>query len=609
MTDPLVGTRLDEYLLEDLLGHGGMARVYRGLDTGLKRYAAVKVIDTPHQQDADYIARFEKEARAIAQLDHPHIVTVYRYGDAGQLLYLAMKYVEGADLHAVLSSYEADKQLMPDDEVMRLLREIGSALDYAHSQGVVHRDIKPSNIMLDPQGRAFLTDFGLALLTEVGTRGEILGSPHYIAPEQAVSSAGAVAQSDLYALGVILYRMVTGTLPFDDEDVLELLMLHMTALPPSPRTMRAEISPAVEEVLLKALAKEPADRYQSGMALADAYAEALANATAVPLAAAAPTLTIMDRVALDMETLPPPNYETFQLATESLAATPAVAATQTAAQPEETTNVAMDDAALSGRRIWPIVAIVAVLLLLCLGAFMLRGRIGNEEEGVAVVDPTSEVVESTAEVVEPISVAASAVETPENEEAVVVETAVVEEVVAEETAVVDNESTGELSSEQTTGTSSSIYIPIVSNQTDSIQPTASETGEATAPAQPTAAPADTSTPVTYQLLIAMKKEDSLFMVNQSGQPIPLELLWIGNNKGEVSGTEWGLNQLNPGECVTVWKDGGKPKAPDVECNEVGEVLTREGSQRFWKDAFDIFYDDEEVAQCDSSKSCEIEFTP
>jgi serine/threonine protein kinase len=207
MNDPLIGKQLDEYILEKLLGQGGMARVYRGLDTGLQRYAAIKVIDTPHQRDESYIARFEREALAIAQLDHPHIVTVYRYGRVGQLLYLAMKYIEGADLQAILNGFEQDKEFMDFDDVTRLLREIGAAVDYAHSQGVIHRDIKPSNVMLDAHGQAYLTDFGLALLTEQGTQGEILGSPKYIAPEQAISSADAVNQSDVYALGVILYRM------------------------------------------------------------------------------------------------------------------------------------------------------------------------------------------------------------------------------------------------------------------------------------------------------------------------------------------------------------------------------------------------------------------
>ena len=138
-TTPLIDKQLDEYRLEKLLGQGGMAQVYRGLDVKLKRYAAIKVIDPPFQNNEEYLRRFEMEAQAIAQLDHPNIVSIYRYGQTDGLLYMAMKYVEGADLHAVLTGYEESGDLMPWDEILRILREIASALDYAHSKGVIHR--------------------------------------------------------------------------------------------------------------------------------------------------------------------------------------------------------------------------------------------------------------------------------------------------------------------------------------------------------------------------------------------------------------------------------------------------------------------------------------
>ncbi|MCP4601634.1 MAG: serine/threonine protein kinase, partial [Proteobacteria bacterium] len=203
MNDSLLEQQLDEYRLETLLGQGGMARVYRALDVRLNRYTAVKVIDTPFRADSDYILRFEREAQAIAQLEHPHIVSVYRYGEDDGLLYIAMQYIEGSDLGSVLDSYQQGLEFIEPKDAQRIIREVCLALDYAHSKGVVHRDIKPANIMLDEQGAVFLTDFGLALISEIGTRGEIFGSPHYISPEQAISSAGAVPQSDLYAVGII----------------------------------------------------------------------------------------------------------------------------------------------------------------------------------------------------------------------------------------------------------------------------------------------------------------------------------------------------------------------------------------------------------------------
>ena len=293
--DELIGQQLDEYQLEALLGHGGMARVYRGRDIRLNRAVAIKVIDTPFQTDSDYLMRFEREAQAIAQLEHPNVVTVYRFGEAEGLLYLAMRYVEGLGLDSMLATYRDREKFIAAQEASRIIREVCSALDYAHEKGVIHRDVKPSNIMLDRNNHVVLTDFGLALLTEVGTRGEIFGSPHYVAPEQAVSSAGALPQSDLYAVGVIMYQMFTGQLPFLGEKALDIAKQHLTQSPPSPRAARPELSPALEAVILKTLAKKPEDRYPSGATLADALDEALSPTAVVVSAltpASAPTLPI-----------------------------------------------------------------------------------------------------------------------------------------------------------------------------------------------------------------------------------------------------------------------------------------------------------------------------
>ena len=308
--DSLLGQQLDEYRLEMLLGRGGMARVYRGLDRRLGRYAAVKVIDTPLRSDSEYIVRFEREAQAIARLDHPHIVRLYHYGEAQGLLYMAMQYVEGADLGFVLQTYRDDGEFIEPEEASRIIRQVCQALDYAHAHGVIHRDIKPSNIMLDKQGQVYLTDFGLALLTEIGTRGEIFGSPHYIAPEQAVSSAGAVPQSDLYSVGIILYEMRTGQPPFDADTALDIAMMHLSDPPPPPRELRPEISAPLENVILKILAKEPGERYPNGAALADALDQALAHPETkalTPIATTLPHKSIPERVALEVlaRSLPP----------------------------------------------------------------------------------------------------------------------------------------------------------------------------------------------------------------------------------------------------------------------------------------------------------------
>jgi serine/threonine protein kinase len=278
-TDNLPGQQLDEYRLEALLGQGGMACVYRGFDVRLKRPVAIKVINPPFRTDLDYVVRFEREAQAIAQLKHPHIVGVYRYGEANNLLYMAMEYISGADLGFVLAGYQEDTEFISPEDAGRIIRQVCLALDYAHSRGVIHRDVKPSNIMLDKQGHAFLTDFGLALLDDK-TQGEIFGTPDYIAPEQAISSAGAVPQSDLYAVGVILYEMFTNKLPFSATHPHDVAMLHLSEPPPPPCDVNPDLSPEVDAVILKALAKEPGERYPSGLALADALDQALAAAPA-----------------------------------------------------------------------------------------------------------------------------------------------------------------------------------------------------------------------------------------------------------------------------------------------------------------------------------------
>jgi serine/threonine protein kinase len=274
-TDNLPGRQLDEYRLESLLGKGGMARVYRGFDVKLKRQAAIKVIDTPYRRDSAYVERFAREAQAVAQLKHPHIVGIYRFGEAEGVLYIAMEYIEGANLEKVLDSYRADQQLIEPAEAGRVIGQVCQALHYAHSHGVIHRDIKPSNIMLNRQGQVVLTDFGLALLEDQRTRGEVFGSPHYISPEQAISSAKAVPQSDLYAVGVILYEMFTGQLPFQADHPHDVALLHVSELPQPPRSLNPDLSPELEAVILKALAKEPAERYPDGLALIEALQQVL----------------------------------------------------------------------------------------------------------------------------------------------------------------------------------------------------------------------------------------------------------------------------------------------------------------------------------------------
>ena len=278
MSDPLIGKVLGDYTIVELLGRGGMARVYRGYDGKLNRYAAVKVIDTEIENEElreEFQLRFAREARAIARLQHPYIVGVYQFDQLWDLNFMAMQFIEGEDLRYILEDLHERNGLLSAAETLTIMRDIASALDYAHSQGVIHRDVKPSNIMVTPDGHGVLTDFGLVLNVEDGTIGNTFGSAHYIAPEQAVSSAQSVPQSDLYSLGVVLYEMATGKVPFDDPSTMSVALKHLNEPPPLPSTINPDISPALEDVILHMLRKAPADRYASGVEFIVALTAAL----------------------------------------------------------------------------------------------------------------------------------------------------------------------------------------------------------------------------------------------------------------------------------------------------------------------------------------------
>ncbi len=275
MQDYLIGRTIDGYYVDQLLGRGGMARVYRGYDTNLERYVAIKVIDPHRHEDVMTRNRFKKEARAVAQLRHTHIVGVYRFGEVDGLYYMAMDFIDGVDLRWLIRNYRIRSELISLKDMLRIVAQIARALDYAHQNGVIHRDVKPSNIMIDKTGSAVLTDFGLALVTEEGTHGDIFGSPQYMAPEQVVSSAKVVPQSDLYSLGVMLYEMLAGETPFNKGEAAQIAMAHLADAPVSPLEHNPTLPKVLVPVIEKALAKAPEDRYQSGAKLVTALRAAL----------------------------------------------------------------------------------------------------------------------------------------------------------------------------------------------------------------------------------------------------------------------------------------------------------------------------------------------
>lgn len=280
VSDPLVGRMLGDYRVIDLLGRGGMARVYRGYDPKLERYAAIKVIDahllSSQENEEEYRARFRREARAIARLRHSNIVGIYQYGEVDALYYMAMVFIEGRDLGHILKEHAARGTKISLSQVLRIVRDMGAALDYAHAGGVIHRDVKPSNVMVSPDGQSVLTDFGLALSVPEGSIGNTFGSAHYIAPEQAVSSAQAVPQSDIYSLAVVIYQMLTGKVPFDDPSAMSVALKHIGDPPPPIRRFAPELPAEVEQVIFRALEKNPNNRYENGEMLFFALEHALA---------------------------------------------------------------------------------------------------------------------------------------------------------------------------------------------------------------------------------------------------------------------------------------------------------------------------------------------
>lgn len=275
----LIGKTLGDYELLELLTSGGMARIYKGIDVRLQRYAAVKVLMRELlDSDETLPERFQREARAVAQLDHPNIVNVYQTGDQDGYMFIAMRLIDGNDLADEITRLRRLGQMMEPKRALNILQQVADALDYAHARGIIHRDFKPSNVLLDAQDRAYLTDFGLALWqSKDKTMGTAFGTPRYIAPEQALASETAVPQSDIYAMAVVLYEILTGDMLFRADTPMQIALSHISEPPPLPRGINPNIPEGVEKELLKALSKSAKDRHQTAGEFIGAVKEAYAG--------------------------------------------------------------------------------------------------------------------------------------------------------------------------------------------------------------------------------------------------------------------------------------------------------------------------------------------
>jgi len=281
----LAGSTLGKYRLIEKVGQGGMAQVYKAYQPDLDRYVAIKVLHPHLTGDEDFAARFRREARAVAALEHPNIVRVYDFDTDTGLAFLVMEYLEGRSLRSVLRELDGRGERMDLEEVGHIAGALADALDRAHRQGMVHRDVKPSNVLIAADGRPVLTDFGIARMVDAtaitGSSGT-LGTPAYMSPEQGKGEPGD-ARSDIYALGVLLYQLCTGRVPFDADTPYAVILKHITAPLPSPRTMRPDLPEAIERVILKALAKNPDDHFQSAGEMSRALRTAIESSEAAPL--------------------------------------------------------------------------------------------------------------------------------------------------------------------------------------------------------------------------------------------------------------------------------------------------------------------------------------
>ncbi|RJP48956.1 MAG: hypothetical protein C4583_13635 [Anaerolineaceae bacterium] len=267
------GETIGPYRIVEQLGQGGMATVYKAYHAALDRYVALKVLHPAFGEDPNFEARFKREARLVAKLDHPNIVPIYDYAEHEKRPFLVMKFIEGETLKARMA-----RGPLASDELTQIIEAVGAALSYAHKMGILHRDIKPSNVLLTKEGPIYLADFGLARIASMGestlSGDMIMGTPQYISPEQAMGKKNLDEGTDIYSFGVMLYEMTVGQVPFNADTPFSIIHDHIYTPLPIPRAINPKIPESVERVLLKALSKERADRYATVADMVTAFKQA-----------------------------------------------------------------------------------------------------------------------------------------------------------------------------------------------------------------------------------------------------------------------------------------------------------------------------------------------
>jgi serine/threonine protein kinase len=269
-----IGENVGPYRLIEKLGKGGMATVFKAYHARLDRYVAIKALHPAFMENEGFLDRFQQEARVVARLEHPHIVPIYDFSEHEERPYLVLKYVKGETLKAHLQ-----KEKLSFPEIKRIFEAVSAAVIYAHQRGVLHRDIKPSNVLIEDSGQIFLADFGLARIAETSqttmSAQMMMGTPHYISPEQAQGSADLDEGTDIYSLGVMMYELLVGEVPFQADTPFSVIHDHIYSPLPMPRDINPRLTEQLQKVLLKALAKKREDRYPDLKTMAAHFRAAL----------------------------------------------------------------------------------------------------------------------------------------------------------------------------------------------------------------------------------------------------------------------------------------------------------------------------------------------
>ncbi len=368
------GETIGPYRIMEQLGQGGMATVYKAYHAALDRYVALKVLHPAFGEDPNFEARFKREARLVAKLDHPNIVPIHDYSEHENRPFLVMKYVEGETLKARMA-----RGPLATDDLTIIIEAVGAALTYAHKNGILHRDIKPSNVLLTADGGAYLADFGLARIASMGestlSGDMIMGTPQYISPEQAMGKKDLDEGTDIYSFGVMLYELVVGQVPFNADTPFSIIHDHIYTALPIPRSINPKIPESVERVLLKSLSKERADRYVSVADMVTAFKQAWLTA-GIPIQGT--TITLPPQVSRG-------------------AALPASFATPTGTPPPPVSDAPAEQSKVKRPR-WVWLASAGVLCVCCVFvffAFRSGGFFPDRGNPTAIVPPAETVTAPT----------------------------------------------------------------------------------------------------------------------------------------------------------------------------------------------------------------------